>query len=323
MNLSQIRQEADEHLQQSDGHFSHLVFIHSAIAAGASMLTLLISWLATSISPGGGLSNMDAQNMLSTIHTLFRLAITVATPMWQASLIFCTLRFIRDKECAGGDLKEGFRRWGPILSSLILRSIIYFGIILVSYFISCLIISFMPIPNRVYMEFNAFIAAPTSHMSAELLYLLGLSTLVFIVTLCCLLIPKLYFHRLVEYRIMDNCRYGGLAAILHSRILMKGHRKELFLLDLSFWWFYLLEAGVVILSVAYMFIPNLNMNVQVAAFASTAVALLAQLILYRFARPKLMITYALYYQQVCEAGTKETAAPQEEPTAEFPTIDEE
>ena len=323
MNLSQIRHEADEHLQQSDGHFSRLVFIHSAIAAGASLVSLLISWFATSISPGGGLSNMDTQNMLSTVHTLFRLAITVATPMWQASLIFCALRFIQNKECSGSDLAEGFRRWGPILSSLILRSVIYFGIILVSYFITCLIISFMPIPGRVYLEFSALLTAATPQMSAEILYFLGLCALVFFVTLCCLLIPKLYFHRLVEYRIVDTCHYSGLAAILHSRILMKGHRKELFFLDLSFWWFYLLEAGVVILSVAYMFIPNLNMNIQVAAFASTAVALLLQLVLYRFAKPKLMITYALYYQQLCEASAKETAPSQDQSFPDYPHIDEE
>ena len=67
--------------------------------------------------------------------------------------------------------------------------------------------------------------------------------------------------------------------------------------------------------------PQLNMNIQVAAFASTLIALLAQLVLYRFAKPKLAITYALFYQKVYEDSTKAPAAPQVQQFPDLPSID--
>ena len=98
MNLSQIRQEAEERLQQDQGHFSQLVFVHTAITAGASLLLMLLSWLSSSINPGGGLSNMDAQNLLSTGQTMLQFAIGILSPIWEAGLIFCALKLIGRQE---------------------------------------------------------------------------------------------------------------------------------------------------------------------------------------------------------------------------------
>lgn len=311
MNLSQIRQEAEERLQQDQGHFSHLVFIHTAITAGASLLLMLLSWLSSSINPGGGLSNMDAQNLLSTGQTMLQFAIGILSPIWEAGLIFCALRLITRQEYTNRDLTRGFRRWGAILSSLILRGLIYFGICMACYFASSVLLSFIPIPRSVLGDLEAFLTAPAFPLPTSLYYLMGVFGLIFAVTLCCVLVPRLYLHRLVEYRIMDCDSCGGMQGIFHSRMLMKGHRKELFFLDLSFWWYYLLEIGVLVLSLGYLFLPGLSMSTEVAACVFTVISLLAQLALYRFAKPKLAITYAIFYQKVFEESIKQPIVPQQ------------
>lgn len=310
MNLSQIRQEANERLQQDQGNFSQLVFIHTAVTAVASLLLMLLSWLSSSIAPGGGLSNMDAQNLLATSQTMLQFAIGILTPIWEAGLIFCALRLTQNQEYANRDLTAGFRRWGPILSSLILRALIYCGIFMACYFASSILLSFIPMPSSVLTDLEAFIAAPSSPLSNNLYYLMGVFGLIFAITLCCVLVPRLYLHRLVEYRIMDCDSCGGLQGIFQSRMLMKGHRKELFFLDLSFWWFYLLETAILILSISYLFLPGLGMSLEVATWVFTMISLLAQLALYRFAKPKLAITYAVFYQKIFEESTKQPDIPQ-------------
>lgn len=311
MNLSQIRQEAEERLQQDQGHFSQLVFVHTAITAGASLLLMLLSWLSSSINPGGGLSNMDAQNLLSTGQTMLQFAIGILSPIWEAGLIFCALKLIGRQEYTNRDLTSGFRRWGAILSSLILRGLIYFGICMACYFASSILLTFVPMPGSVMTDLETFLAAPSFPLATSLYYLMGVFGLIFAITLCCVLVPRVYLHRLVEYRIMDCDSCGGMQAIFHSRVLMKGHRKELFFLDLSFWWYYLLEAGILALSLGYLFFPGLGMSADVAIWVFTVISLLAQLALYRFAKPKLAITYGIFYQKIFEESTKQPDIPQE------------
>ena len=111
---------------------------------------------------------------------------------------------------------------------------------------------------------------------------------------------------------MDDKPCGGLQAVLHSRILMKGHRKELFLLDLSFWWFYLLELGIFILSAGNLLLSAMGIALPlsdaVAAWVFPLIALLAYLALHWLAKPKLEITYALFYRDIYEKGLKEASA---------------
>ena len=323
MNLSQIRQDATKRLQQDQGGFSRLVFIHTAITVGASLLLLLISWLSTSLTPGGGLSNMASQDMLSTIQTMLQFAIAILSPIWEASLIFCALRLIRDQEYTTRDLTAGFRRWGAILGSLILRGLIYFGFSMACYFATSILVSFVPIPASVQKDLLAFVEAPAFPMAASLYYFVAVIGIIFAINLCLVLIPRVYLHRLVEYRIMDQSTCGGLQAILQSRILMKGHRRKLFLLDLSFWWYYLLEGAIAAFSLSYLFIPDLGMSLEIATWVFTLTSLLAQLALYYYAKPKLAISYALFYQNIFDESTKLPEPPQPQPLPEQPENTEE
>ena len=310
MNLSQIRQEADLRLREDGGSFSRLVLIHTAVTAGVSVLLMLVTWLSQYIAPEGGLSNMDTQTLLSTGQTLLQLLSLIAIPFWDAGLIYCALRLVRGTSSTTGTLAEGFRRWGGIASSLGIRGLIYFITAMACSFASSMLISVLPLPSSVIEELTAFMEAPTLPLSSGVRTFLVVYFITYLASLSVLLIPKLYLHRQVMYRIMDDTPCSGFEAVLHSRVLMKGHRRKLLLLDLNFWWFYLLELGISFLSMSDLIFPELTKAIPYADWIFPIAALLAQLALYWLAKPKLAVSYALFYQCVSDHSLKEPEPPQ-------------
>lgn len=313
MNLSQIRQEAAHRLRENGDGFAKLVLIHTAVTAGVSLLLMIVTWFSQYIAPEGGLSNMGTQTLLSTGQTLLQLLSMIAVPFWDAGLIFCTLRLLQGRSNTPGTLTEGFRRWGPVAASLGIRGLIYFLTTMVCSFVSSIFLSCLPLPPSVLEELTAFVEAPSLPLSSGVRIFLVLYLVIYGASLCVLLIPKLYQHRLVAYKIMDDEPCGGPQAVLHSRILMKGNRRKLLLLDLSFWWFYLLQLGISIFSTGNLILPEMGitlpMSAEVAAWVFPIAALLVRLALFWFAKPKLAVSYGLFYQKVYAESLKEPEPP--------------
>lgn len=313
MNLSHIRQEAASRLQEDGGGFRKLVLIHTAVTAGVSLLLMLVSWSTQYIAPEGGLSNMGTQDLLSTCQILLQLICMIAIPFWDAGLIYCALGLTRNIHTGADGLTEGFRRWSPIASSLGIRGVIYFAVSTVCSFASSLLLSYLPLPQSIIQELTEFAEAPVFPLSSGVQMVMIVYILVYCINLCVLLIPRLYLHRQVVYRIMDDRSCGGLQAVLHSRMLMKGQRLKLLRMDLSFWWFYLLELVISGISVAHLLLPELGiqlpMSDELAAWVFPIAALLGQLGLYYLAKPKLVVSYALFYQSVLEESQKEPEPP--------------
>ena len=313
MNISQIRQDARRCLQEGGDGFSKLVLIHAAITAGISVLLMLVNWLSQYIAPEGGLSNMDTQSLLSTGQILLQLITMIAVPFWDAGLIYCSMQLVRGHRSTANELTEGFRRWGPIASSLVIRALIYFMVSTACSFAASLFLSALPLPTSVINDVTAFMEVPTLPLSSGVRLFLVAYSMIYAVGLCVLLIPKLYLHRQVTYRIMDNEPCTGLQSVLHSRILMKGHRHKLLLLDLSFWWFYLLELGISALSITDLLLYELDIVLpigpEITAWVFPIFALLARWALHYFVKPKLSISYALFYECVFEESLKEPESP--------------
>ena len=313
MNLSQLRQDANRRLHEDGDGFSRLILIHSAVTAGVSVLLMLVNWLSQYMATEGGLSNFDTQSLLSTGQILLQMIAMIAVPFWDAGLIYCSMQLTQGKRSSVNDLTEGFRRWSPIASSLGIRALIYFMVSTVCSFAASLFFSALPLPTSVINDLSAFMESPTFPLSSGVRIFLAAYSLIYLLGLCVLLIPRLYLHRQVAYRIMDNTPCTGLQSVLHSRILMKGHRRELLLLDLSFWWFYLLELCVIVFSLGNLLLQELGILLpigpDVAAWVFPIIALLAQLVLYYFAKPKLSLSYALFYKRVFEESLREPEPP--------------
>ena len=313
MNLSQIRQQANQHLKENDGSFRKLVLIHTAVTAGISLLLTVVTWLSQFIAPQGGLRNMGTQDLLTTVQAMLRIISTIAIPFWNAGLIFCSLRLLRKQDHPSSALLEGFRFWKPITSSLLLRGLTYFFALIGCYFISSIIVSILPLSSTLIEDLNAFLEAPSFPLSTEMKVYLGACLVIFAASLCVLLVPKLYLHRLVTYRIMDEDPCTGLQSIIRSSYLMNNKRKQLLLLDLHFWWFYLLELMAIVLSMGDLILAQFNVSLpigtQTASWVFPITALIVRLVLYWYAKPKLAATYAIFYQKANEESTKEQEPP--------------
>lgn len=314
MKLSQLRQEAGKQLQENGNGFSRLILLHTAISAGVSLLLMLITWLSQQWATEGGLGNMGIQTLLTTGQTMLQLINMIAVPFWDAGLIFCSLRLLRRQSNSLYTLAEGFRRWGPIGSSLVIQGLIYFFITMASSLASSFIVSALPLPPSLLDDLTAFVEAPAFPLTDSVKIFLALYMVVYAATLFIFLIPKVYLHRLISYKIMDVEPCSGIQAVMYSRTIMRGHRKKLFLLDLHFWWFYLLELIISIISTGNSILTEfgipLPINADVALWIFPIAALLMRLVLYYFAKPRLIVSYAVFYQKVSEGSLSEPETPQ-------------
>ena len=305
MNLSQIRQEAAQRLREDGNNFSKLVLVNAAVTTAVSLLVILLSSFQY-IRSDGGLSTMDTQILLSTVLTLLQLVSIIAAPFWDAGLVFCSLQQARGQRSTPKMLAEGFLRWGPITVSLLVRWLIYSIISTVCAFAGILFLTILPFPSSVItdMIMNAnFIEA-----NQDVQIFLGIYLLLYFASLCALLVPRLYLHRQTVYRIMDDDFCGGARAVDHSCILMKGNRGKLLLLDMSFWWFYILDIGISVLAIVDLLLDAANISLplsaETASFIFPIAALLARFVLYWLAKPKLMLSYALFYRNAYEESLK-------------------
>lgn len=314
MSLSQIRQNAAQRLREDGNPFRKLVFIHTAVTLALSLSLMIIIWLSQYIAPEGGLSNMGTQTLLSAGQTLLQLLSMILVPFWNAGLSFAVLGMIRRRSISPVHLTEGFRRWGSVASSLLLQGLVCFVTAMGCSFACSLLLSLMPLPSFVYQDLAAFVEAPTVPLSRGVHIFLIIYLVTYGAALCVLLIPKLYQYRLAAYRIMEDEPCSGLQAIVYSRQWMKGNRRKLFLLDLSFWWFYLLDFGISLLSmgdlIASEFGAPLPFSQDFAAWIFPIMGMLARLVLYWFAKPQLEVSYGLFYEQAVAESLKEPEPPQ-------------
>ena len=319
MGILQIRKEAAERLQKDGNSFRRLVLIHTGITAGVSVLLMLVTWLSQSIAPEGGLQHMDTQTLLTTAQTILRLAAIIAVPFWDAGLIYCALRMIRNRDNRFSTLTEGFSRWSPITGSLFFRGIIYFVTAMACSTATSILLSLLPLPPSVYQELTAFAEQPSLPLDGSVLFLGVIYLVIYAAGLCVLLLPTVYLHRLVLHRIMDDEPCGGLQAVIHSRLMMRGQRWKLVRLDLSFWWFYLLELLISCISMGDLILTELGVTLpvsaDVAAWVFPLAGLVCQVALYALAKPGISLSYALFYQSAFDAAahTPKPTAPKRMP----------
>lgn len=304
MDIRSLKRSASDTLQSPGCTLKRLVLIHTAISAAVSLLLLIADQLLrNAMASAGGLSGMGTHAVLSTTQSVLKLAQLAVMPFWRAGLIFAALSCIRSQSPATGDLLQGFRRWKPMLTSTLMLALRYLGIGFVSVYLSTQIFMFTPMAKPVYeaaikasnnpsLNLEELVSSSMQGATAALLAL-------FLVVFALLALPMYYRYRMTTYLIMDNEDMGGLRAMLTSRVMTYRRRMELFKLDLSFWWFYVLELvltaigfGDLLLAAAGVELP---FSVDAAFWVFQCLALAAQVGLYYLARPKLDATYAHCY----------------------------
>lgn len=302
-----LKNEAAEALAGASYSPGKLVLIHTAVSAGLALLTALVSYLLQQqIAGTGGLSGIGSRSLLETAQSLLEILNMVLLPFWGIGLVWAFMNISRYQGGEPRDLLTGFRLLGPVLRTKILHVLVLSGAAFVGCYLGMFFYSSTPLSADLYTVAEPYIVdgmLDYAIIDDPAFQAVALWALPFIFGGAALaVIPLAYRLRLMDYALLDQPEQGAFAAMRFTREVMRGHRWELFKLDLSFWWFYLLELllvaicyGDVILAMAKV---DLGMNQATAYFLFYALSLVAQVGLYAWKKPHLMATYARYYDTI-------------------------
>lgn len=319
-NNSQLRADAAAAVRCTPEQ-KKLVLVWAGTSVAISLLVSVVNFLLEGqISGTGGLAGIGLRSILSTAQSVLSIASAILIPFWDLGYIGSVLRISRGQSTSLSSLLAGFRRVGPSLRLILLRSFIYVGLAFVSFYFGAAVLSLTPLANPVYQVMETHQEALLSGVIDDAVAAAMIKAMVPLLIGCVavygiVLIPVFYKLRLAEYRLMDDPRCGALAAMLESRFLMRGQRLRLFRLDLGFWWFYLAHLAVIGLCYGDLLLPALGIthpfSGTTAFFGFYIAALVAQFLLLYFFSNRIHVTYAMFYDSL-----KQMSQPQDAPASD-------
>lgn len=275
------------------------------------ILAFLNYWLNQQIDQTGGLSNLGIRSILSTAQTILPILQAVVLLCLEMGYLHGMMRIARGQYADQTDLKVGFQRFGPVLRLTLLQAILYFGVALLTFYVSLQIFLFTPWSQSL-IELLLPIAASTTDVTAVLDdtiltqatgAMIPMFILYFVLYLVCM-IPISYHFRMASYSLLDHPQAGGFAAMRASGKMMRRNCMKLFKLDLSFWWYYLLSALVSVIAYGDVILALLGItlpfNATVGYFLFYALYLAGLFAANYFLRNKVELTYIMAYESICE-----------------------
>lgn len=307
-NRRALKEAARQTLEKGNAKRLIVLFtgIHAAFALVIALADLL---LQQQIAGTGGLSGMGTRSMLQTVQQVLSLLGTFLPTFWSMGYLYAMLKLSHGAAVEDKDLLQGFRCFGPVLRLTVLQTLLLsiLGGILVYLFSTLL--SFTPLAMPFYQVMLPLVGEDTTAMdlmaldetamNAMLDAVMPLVTVSVVLTLIALL-PMIYRLRLSTYYLMDEPEYGALSALVRSSRAMKGHRLQLAALDVSFWWYYLVEALILCVPYLSLLLPAVGVTLpfsgEVTSLIFLAVTLVLQLVLYILARNRVTMTYVQAYK---------------------------
>lgn len=300
-----LKASADQALKQAFYDPKKLALIHTGAALALSLaLTVLNFILSRQIDGTGGLSGIGLRSVLSTAQSVLSVANALILPFWEMGFVAAAIAMARRESATPDILLSGFHRFGPVLRLNLLQIALYAGIAFLCVQISAGIFIMTPFSDPLLkaMEEMAVSGAPVldeatvSALSQMVLPAYGIFAILF----CLLAIPLSYRFRMASFALMDREQIGALRAMGVSHKMMRYNRLSLFRLDLSFWWYYLLQALSMGLGFGDMILDALGIpfNTDVAFFGFYGIHLLCQLGLAWWMQSRVQTTYAMAYEAV-------------------------
>ncbi len=295
-----------------------VVLVYAGILAGSSLIANAVRYLLDGqISQTGGLQGIGTRSALSTASSALTIAYMLLTICLTLGYAAAMLRIARGQFASVSTLKAGLERiW------LLLRTRLLQGVILVAMsFALCLLVV------------NVYMLTPfANQLAAAMLPLIGDGTLtteaimsvwesaysamlpVTIIYLAALAVLLWYFsctYRMVDYLLIDLPQLGAFGVLRESRRMMRGNMKMMLRVDLSFWWYYLLQfvVGCLVYLDLILAICGVALPLSPAAyfFAVVLVYLAADFAVRYFFSNRVAVTYALFYDSLCPKEKPEGA----------------
>lgn len=301
--ISQIKQQAWDRVSR-EANARQLILLHVGVPGIISLaLTALSYYLSLQIADTGGLGGLGVRSILETIQNMLQVFSTVFSVFWGIGITAIALRWSQNQKAYNNDLLIGFRFFGPVLRTSILKMLIYFSVIFLGFQLASMIFAMTPLAEGA-MEIidqmtndASYIPSEEALMDAMLCFLPFLG-----IVMAVLVIPLSYRLRMVDYVLMDHPKKGAFFAVRTSLFMTRRNCWNLFKLDLSFWWFYLLELlivaiyyGDVVLQLANV---DTGLSAEVLLFIACGAGLALQLVVYAWRKNQVATTYAMVYESL-------------------------
>ena len=305
-----LRQRAGQLLENIAYDSKKLVLIHTAVALGVFVLATVLNYIFTEIiADTGGLSGVKLRTNLSTAQTFLDYIVSVILPFWQIGLIFAALRWARGETATVRDLLEGFRHCGKALGLRIIKALACLALALVVFNLVAAVYVMTP-SSAPLVEFiqplAETVSSPSEMLSAftpeqleALMTLMKPLAISFCAVYGLLVLFLLYVLRFAAFAVMDG--RGAISSLFYSLWLSFKNFGKLIRLDLSFWWFYLLQVLITVVSVVGMaLLLLLSVSPVVSIFPPFGLGMLCLgLLLWQY-QGKVLTSYALLYDAISD-----------------------
>lgn len=299
-----------------------LFAIHIGVIAGVALLVNLLSFfLEQGIAGTTGLDGIGTRSLLQMFQMIVSMVYSIAQPFWQIALFFIALQVIRGQTARTDSLTGGFRHLKPVLRLLLLKLLLVMVFSLAVGVVCSTVISFLSY-TPLAKDMLAFIESLPATAMTDIYQLMEdpeimdtlmraiLPILPFAAVGTLLgLLPFIYRLRLLDFALADHPEDGPWTALQTSWRLTKGNWKALLRLDLSFWWFYLLDLLLLALYYADLYLP-LQISPTAAFWLCSVAYAVGQFALYSLANPLVQTTYAAAYDSLYTQMQEEEACKQ-------------
>lgn len=290
-----------------------IVLIYAGISVGVSALVTVANFMAgNGISQTGGLSNIGLRSILSTLQNVLPMLQSVLVMILELGYLNAALRIARGQYASPHSMKMGVDRFFPLVRCTLMQGLIYGLAGIAAFYLAVQLFLLTPLSKEALnilmplVSGGSVLSGSPVQLDAEQTLLLAQSMIplfiLFGIVYLVFSIPLMYWFRMANYVLIDKPRLGGWAVLMASRKMMKGRCIQLFKLDLSFWWYYLLTTIAGFLCYGDMLLAMVGITLpwsgDISFFVFYAVYLVVTLVIYYCFLNKVEVSYALFYEQI-------------------------
>lgn len=299
-----LKKKASNRLQSGNDP-KKVVLVYAGIVALSSLVVTVVQDLLDSqISQTGGIQNIGTRSMLTTADTVLTIAQLLLVMCLTLGYTGSMLRIARGQYASPNSLKAGGERIWVLLRTRLLQMLIMTAAAFALCFLVINVCLLTPLSNRVIAVMGTVSAEELLSNGLALIALYSAMLPIMLIYLVAL-VPLLWYfsctYRMVDYLLIDRPQLGAFGVLRESRRMMQGNMKMMLRVDLSFWWYYLLQALVSVLIYLNMVLALFAIGLPPAVlyWGTVVLYLAADFALRYFFSNKVAVTYALFYDSLC------------------------
>lgn len=299
-----LKKKASNRLQSGNDP-KKVVLVYAGIVALSSLVVTVVQDLLDSqISQTGGIQNIGTRSMLTTADTVLTIAQLLLVMCLTLGYTGSMLRIARGQYASPNSLKAGGERIWVLLRTRLLQMLIMTAAAFALCFLVVNVCLLTPLSNRVIAVMGTVSAEELLSNGLALIALYSAMLPIILIYLVAL-VPLLWYfsctYRMVDYLLIDRPQLGAFGVLRESRRMMQGNMKMMLRVDLSFWWYYLLQALVSVLIYLNMVLAPFAIGLppEVLYWGTVVLYLAADFALRYFFSNKVAVTYALIYDSLC------------------------